>query len=109
METSKRIKELFETLEGSEQALLISELKLMSKESTDPDTSLISDFSMKHQKAWGESITFVSKTFPGGAVVVEMTTAFGKFTGAGFNKKAAKVGAIKEANKKWTMQKPRNV
>lgn len=98
-ETKEKIQELFSSLGKVEQ---IEMLKVLSTGTT---TSLsIADFAEKHQKEYGENITFaIDKK---GAdhcptIIATVETAYGDFAGEGSNQKIAKAKAIEEANKNW--------
>ena len=97
--TQSKIKELFASLTKSEQVELLKELNSNSATSIS-----ITEFSQKHQQRYGSNIEFqVIQTGLDHAPIITaiLTTAYGKFRGAGSNQKIAKANAIEKAAKNW--------
>jgi len=94
-----QIKELFASLSKADQVELLKEL------SSNSGTSIsIADFSMKHQKRYGNNVEFtIKQTGLDHAPTITATvhTAFGDFKATGSNQKIAKANAIEKANANW--------
>ena len=95
-----KIHNMFNALSAEEQNAVVEEL-IQLKKKINIDTSIITEFALRHQKEYQKEIFFEIKKEDDTKIIAVLNTVFGKFTGYGTNQKFAKINAVKLANEAW--------